>query len=39
MTQGRVALEDPVHRIAPIQHLVERVTLHAASLESFASIF
>ena len=35
----RVAIEDPRHRLWRIQHLLDRVTLHAASLESYASIF
>lgn len=35
----RVALEDPTHRLWRIKHISDRVTLHAASLESFASIF
>ena len=35
----RVALEDPQHRLWRIQHLLDRITLHAASLESYASIF
>lgn len=35
----RVALEDPTHRLWRIQHILERITLHAASLESYASIF
>ena len=35
----RVALEDPAHRMARIQHLLGRITVHAASLESFASVF
>jgi GDPmannose 4,6-dehydratase len=35
----RVALEDPGHRLCRIQHLKDKVTLHAASLESYASIF
>jgi GDPmannose 4,6-dehydratase len=34
----RVALEDPEHRLSRIQHIVDQVTLHAASLESYASI-
>ncbi len=34
----RVALEDPEHRLSRILHLRERVILHAASLESYASI-
>jgi len=35
----RVALEDPGHRFTRILHLLERVNLHAASLESYPSIF
>ena len=35
----RVALEDPAHRLWRIQHILNRITLHAASLESYASIF
>jgi GDPmannose 4,6-dehydratase len=35
----RVALEDPEHRLWRIKHLVERLHLHAASLESYPSIF
>ena len=35
----RVALQDPEHRLQRIAHLRDRVPLHAASLESFASIF
>jgi GDPmannose 4,6-dehydratase len=34
----RVALEDPEHRLSRIQAVRERLTLHAASLESYASI-
>lgn len=34
----RVALEDPGHRLKRIEHLGARVTLHAGSLESFASV-
>jgi GDPmannose 4,6-dehydratase len=34
----RVAIEDPDHRLNRIQHLLGQVTLHAASLESHASI-
>jgi GDPmannose 4,6-dehydratase len=34
----RVALEDPSHRLARIQPLLDRVTLHAGSLESFPSV-
>ncbi|MBM4363167.1 MAG: GDP-mannose 4,6-dehydratase [Deltaproteobacteria bacterium] len=35
----RVAFEAPEHRLHRIQHLADRVTLHAASLESYASLF
>lgn len=35
----RVALEDPDHRFGRIRHLLDRVTLHPASLESYPSIF
>src|SRR5436305_4306814 len=35
----RVALEDPARRFTRVSHLLERVTMHAASLESYASIF
>jgi len=35
----RVALEDPEHRLWRIRHIQHRIHLHAASLESFPSIF
>jgi GDPmannose 4,6-dehydratase len=35
----RVALQDPGHRLARIAHLRDRLHLHAASLESFPSLF
>ena len=35
----RVALEDPSRRFTRIAHLLDRLTLHPASLESYASIF
>ncbi|MFL6255480.1 MAG: GDP-mannose 4,6-dehydratase [Pyrinomonadaceae bacterium] len=35
----RVALEDPERRTGRIAHLLERVHLHGASLESYPSIF
>lgn len=35
----RVALEDPERRFTRISHLLERVQLHAASLENYPSIF
>jgi GDPmannose 4,6-dehydratase len=35
----RVALEDADHRMARIRHLLSKLELHSASLESFASLF
>jgi GDPmannose 4,6-dehydratase len=35
----RVALEDPSHRLWRLKHILDRITLHAGSLESYASIF
>jgi GDPmannose 4,6-dehydratase len=35
----RVALEDARHRMSRIQHLLERIQLHAGSLESYPSVF
>ena len=35
----RVALEDPARRLGRIAHLLDRVQLHAASLESFPSLY
>src|SRR6266436_1407268 len=35
----RVALEDPQRRFNRIEHLLDRVTLHPASLESYPSHF
>jgi GDPmannose 4,6-dehydratase len=35
----RVALEDPVHRLWRINYLRDKIKLHSASLESYASIF
>ncbi len=35
----RVAFEDPDHRLQRILHLLDRLHLHAASLESLPSIF
>lgn len=35
----RVALEDPERRFARIEHLLDRIVLHPASLESYPSIF
>jgi GDPmannose 4,6-dehydratase len=35
----RVALEDPAHRLARLNSVRDKITLHAASVESFASLF
>jgi len=35
----RVALEDPEHRLARVSSVRDRIKLHAASLESYASIY
>ena len=35
----RVALEDPEHRFGRISHLLDKIELHPASLESYPSIF
>jgi len=35
----RVAFEDPARRFTRIQNLTDRLKLHAASLESYPSIF
>lgn len=35
----RVALEDPQRHLTRIQPILEQITLHAASLESYASLF
>jgi GDPmannose 4,6-dehydratase len=35
----RVALEDPSHRLARLDSVRDKITLHAASVESFASLF
>ncbi len=34
----RIALEDPDHRLRRIQPLLDQITLHVASLESYASL-
>jgi GDPmannose 4,6-dehydratase len=34
----RIALEDPEHRLSRIAHILDRIHLHSASLESYASI-
>lgn len=35
----RVALEDVEHRLWRIKHILDKITLHSASLENYASIF
>jgi GDPmannose 4,6-dehydratase len=35
----RVALEDPEHRLWRVKHILDRLVLHAASMESYPSIF
>jgi GDPmannose 4,6-dehydratase len=35
----RVAIEDPERRLWRIRHILDKITLHSASLESYASIF
>src|SRR5713226_2195168 len=35
----RVAIEDPEHRLWRIKHILDRITLHPASMESFPSLF
>ncbi len=35
----RVALEDPLHRLWRMRHILDKINLHAGSLESYASIF
>jgi GDPmannose 4,6-dehydratase len=38
-TVRRVALEDPAHRLLRINHILDEITLHSASLESFPSLY
>jgi GDPmannose 4,6-dehydratase len=35
----RVAIEDPLHRLWRLRHILDRLKLHSGSLESYASIF
>ncbi|PIR92489.1 GDP-mannose 4,6-dehydratase [Candidatus Falkowbacteria bacterium CG10_big_fil_rev_8_21_14_0_10_44_15] len=35
----RVAVEDPAQRLGWIRHILDKITLHSGSLESYASIF
>ena len=38
-TVRRVAMEDPEHRLWRLRHILDKLVLHAASLESYPSIF
>ncbi len=35
----RTAMEDPSHRLSRLRHIADRIHLHAASLESFPSLY
>src|SRR6266498_2545931 len=35
----RVALEDPTRRFTRLEHVIDQIKLHPASLESYPSIF
>ena len=35
----RVALEDPIHRLWRVRGILDRLTLHPASMESYASLY
>jgi GDPmannose 4,6-dehydratase len=35
----RVAIEDPLHRLWRVRHILDQIKLHSGSLESYASIF
>jgi GDPmannose 4,6-dehydratase len=35
----RVALEDPEHRLWRLRHIIDKISLHSGSLESYASMF
>jgi len=35
----RVAIEDPEHRLWRLRHIMDKIILHPASMESYASIF
>jgi GDPmannose 4,6-dehydratase len=35
----RVAMEDPEHRLWRIRHILDKIVLHAGSLDSYASVF
>jgi len=37
--ERRVALEDPGYHLWRLRHILDQVTLHGASMESFASVF
>ena len=35
----RVAFEDPAHRMQRIHHILNKVTIHSASINNYASLF
>lgn len=35
----RMALEDPLHRLWRLRHILDKISLHAGSMESYPSIF
>ncbi|MFQ5456605.1 MAG: GDP-mannose 4,6-dehydratase [Nitrospirota bacterium] len=35
----RIALEDPRHQLWRLRHIIDKLNLHSASLESYPSIF
>ncbi len=35
----RMALEDPLHRLWRLRHILDKITLHAGSMESYPSLF
>jgi GDPmannose 4,6-dehydratase len=35
----RVAVEDPEHRMRRIRHILDKITIHSASIDNYASIF
>ena len=35
----RVAFEDPAHRMRRIRHVLDKITIHSASIDNYASIF
>ena len=35
----RIAIENPEHRLSRINHILDKITLHSGSLESYPSIY